>query len=261
MDFSYSLEDARHALHEGTGAGVRVAVLDSGVELRQAIFESCEFDNDLAVVAEYGGINIAPGEAKDYFGHGTAIAAIIHKLAPKATIGSIRVLGPNLSSRTDIIRRGVQEAIDQGYNVLNCSFGCKLKDQVLQYKDWIDEAFVRGIHVVAACNNYDFSVTEWPAYFPSVISVNMARVADDTSLYRVPGTLIEFAARGVDVPVAWLGGTEQMLSGSSFAAPVITGLLVRMLSGLPELDPLEAKSFLRKLASPLTAEMKAANML
>lgn len=58
------------------------------------------------------------------------------------------------------------------WHILNCSFGCGRPDQVLAYKDWIDEAYLKGRHVVAACNNYDLSRREWPGHFPSVITVN-----------------------------------------------------------------------------------------
>ena len=73
--------------------------------------------------------------------------------------------------RTIVIREGVRQAIDAGYDILNCSFGCGVKEHILQYKDWIDEAYLKGIHIVAACNNIDFRRPEWPGFFPSVITV------------------------------------------------------------------------------------------
>ena len=70
----------------------------------------------------------------DLFGHGTAIAAIIRRIAPEAEIGSFRVLGESLDSRTVIIREGVRQAIERGYHVLNCSFGCGVLEHIFQYK-------------------------------------------------------------------------------------------------------------------------------
>jgi subtilisin family serine protease len=62
--------------------------------------------------------------------------------------------------------------------------------------------------------------------------------------------LVEFAARGQDIEVAWLGGERKRVTGSSFAAPHISALLARLLSGCPSLTPLQAKSLLHTLAAP-----------
>src|SRR6185503_8299555 len=155
-------------------------------------------------------LKLVAGQGRDLFGHGTAIASIIHQIAPQCQIGSFRVLGEQLRSRTAIIREGVRQALERGYHLLNCSFGCGREDQVLQYKDWIDEAYLKGRHVVAACNNHDFMKREWPGHFSSVITVNFANVAQAETFYYRPGNLVEFAARGQDIEVAWLkGGTKK----------------------------------------------------
>jgi subtilisin len=64
------------------------------------------------------------------------------------------------------------------------------------------------------------------------------------------GQLVEFAALGEDIEVAWTGGGRKKVTGSSFAAPHISGLLARLLSGCPTLTPLQAKSLLHTLAAP-----------
>jgi len=146
------------------------------------------------------------------------------------------------------VREGVWQALERGYHLLNCSFGCGREDQVLQYKDWVDEAYVKGRHVVAACNNHDFMKREWPGHFSSVITVNFANVAQAETFYYRPGNLVEFAARGQDIEVAWLKGGTKKVTGSSFAAPHLTGLVARLLSGYPNLSPTEAKALLHRLA-------------
>ena len=64
-----------------------------------------------------------------------AIASIIRQVAPEAKIGSFRVLGEQLRSRTAIICEGARLALDCGYQVLNCSFGCGREDHVLQTRE------------------------------------------------------------------------------------------------------------------------------
>lgn len=245
-----SIEDARQGLHLGTGRGVKVAVLDSGIEASHPALNGLELSDDLAVVEEEIQLKVKPGQGRDLFGHGTAIAGIIHQLAPEAQIGSFRVLGEQLRSRTAIIREGVRQALERGYHVLNCSFGCGREDQVLQYKDWIDEAYIKGRHIVAACNNHDFMKREWPGHFPSVITVNFARSEQLEGLFYRPGHLVEFAARGQDIEVAWLKGARKKVTGSSFAAPHLTALLARLLSCWPDTSPVQAKALLHQLATP-----------
>lgn len=251
--------EARRALAKGTGHGVRVAVLDSGVEAAHPRL-GIKLVDDLAVVAEHRRLHVVKGGEKDSFGHGTAVAGVIHEIAPEARIGSIRVLGHDNTSRTSIIGRAAQEALDRNYHIINCSFGCGVEQQVLDYKRWVDEAYLKGVHVVAACDNIDFSKTDWPSYFPSVIAVNMADTKEGELFFHQRNTLVEFSASGVDVTVAWAGGGEKVVTGSSFAAPRIAGMLARLLSVFHDLGPLEAKAVLQKLALPWTRKIAAQNV-
>jgi subtilisin len=197
---------------------------------------------------------------EDVYGHGTAVAGIIHATAPDAEIGSFRVLDAHNNSRSAIVCEAVRQALDAGYNIINCSFGCGVLDQVLDYKTWVDEAYLKGTHIVAACNNFDFLRPEWPGFFATVITVNMARTPDESRFWYKGGTLVEFAARGVDVEVAWRNGGTKQVTGSSYAAPRVAGLLARLLSGRPDLTPLQAKALLHALAAPWTQEIVGPNV-
>jgi len=243
------LSEAKRALEQGSGEGIKIAVIDSGVESSHPMLQGLGLLDDIAIVDDGVTLTVENGSG-DAFGHGTAVCGIIHKLAPRAGIGSIRVLGSNNASRTAAIQVGAQEALDRGYNVLNCSFGCALESQVLKYKIWVDEAYLRSVHVVAACNNEDFRTQEWPAFFSSVIGVNMARTDSDNIFYYQRGTMVEFAARGVDVSVCWRGGAEKVVTGSSFATPRLSALVARLLSVYPDLSPVQVKAILHSLAQP-----------
>jgi subtilisin len=134
-----------------------------------------------------------------------------------------------------------------------------IAEHVLKYKSWVDEAYLRGVHVVAACNNQDFSRQEWPAFFSSVIAVNMARTDHDGAIFYKPGSLVEFAAQGVNVEVPWKDGTTKRVTGSSFAAPKVAGMLACLLGEYAELPPLEAKALFHRLALPWTQDLLAPN--
>lgn len=248
-------QDAAEAMRRGRGRGVRVAILDSGVERDHPMLANVKWGDDIAIVQEGYQLGVEPGDGRDLFGHGTAVAGIIHRFAPEAEIGSFRVLGGSIESKTTIVLEGARQALERGYHILNCSLGCTIQQHVLKYKSWVDEAYLRGVHVVAACNNHDFSRQEWPAFFSSVISVNMARCRRDGVIYYRPDSLVEFAAGAVDVDVPWIGGGMRKMTGSSFAAPRVAGMLACLLSEMPGLSPTDAKALLHRLALPWSREL------
>jgi subtilisin len=244
--------EAALALRDGSGKGVRIAILDSGVEWSHPALAAVKRGDDVVMRQDNGRLVSEDGQGEDVFGHGTAVAGILHSLAPEAELGSFRVLDEANQARSEIICEGARLALDRGYHVLNCSFGARLRNQVLLYKDWTDRAYLERRHVVAACNNEDFRRPEWPGDFTSVITVNMhAGVAEDVLLRNQPGALVEFAALGVGVRLPWKGGQWVTNTGSSFAAPRVSALLARLLSRHPSLFPWEAKALMLRAAVPV----------
>lgn len=247
-------DEARAAIRQGDGKGVRIAVIDSGIEADHPQLRKMRLRDSIGVVEEDGRIEMRSGEGVDVYGHGTAVASVIHSVAPEAEIGSFRVLDARNLSRTAIIQAGIYEAFRRGYDILNCSFGCKgLPKFVMPHKQWIDEAYVRGVHVVAACNNIDPREPEWPAHFPSVVGVGIASSEDgiepgSAGFVHLPGELVEFAAHGQNVEVAWTGQSTRVETGSSFAAPAVAGIIARLLSIKPGLPPAHILDLLPRIA-------------
>lgn len=259
-----SLEEARTCLREGRGRDVKIAVMDSGIDTSHEDLAGIELADDIAVIEHGHSLTVVEGCGTDLYGHGTAITALIRRLAPEAQIGSIRVLGERLNSRTAIIEEGARQALDRGYHILNCSFGCGIAEHVLKYKSWIDEAYLKGVHIVSACNNIDFSRPEWPGHFPTVLTANFCRGSEPCSeegrFYYRKGDLVEFAAPAEEINVPWLGGAHKKVTGSSYAAPQIAAILARLISQAPRLDPLEAKAIMNHLAQPWSKHVAGSNV-
>lgn len=245
-----SLDDVRQALAEGRGGGVKVAVIDSGIEADHPHLSRLKLADSVTFDEIHGRIVAMEGDATDAYGHGTAVAGIVHEIAPDAEVGSFRVIDSRSVSRTHLICAGVREALRRGYHILNCSFGCRgLAKFILPHKEWADEAWLQGAHVVAACNNIDSSEAEWPSHFASVIGVDLADTPDDTIFFR-NDHLVGFSARGENVEVAWAGGGVQVQTGTSFAAPRVTGAVARLLSIYPDLSPPLLYHLLSAVAEP-----------
>ena len=242
------LEDVTRewAFGGSTGAGVRVAVVDSGVEAgHPAVGEVagyCAVSKNASGVIEY---DTEPHE--DLFGHGTACAGIIRALAPDCEIYSVRVLGKALMGTGEVFAAGLRWAIDNGMRVCNLSLTTPKKEFFGVLHELADRAYFKNVVLVTSANN--MPVRSFPAMYASVVSVASHEIADPELFYYNPEPPVEFGAYGIDVRVAWKGGGYMTTTGNSFATPHIAGLVTRILSKHPALTNFELKSVLRALAA------------
>jgi subtilisin len=228
------------------GAGVRVAVVDSGVDPRHprvgpiAGAVALEYDLDTP-----GRVRVVDGPHDDLFGHGTACAGVIRGLAPRCEIYSVRVLGSRLTGKGLVFAAGVRWAIEHGMHVINLSLSTSRRDYFDLFHEIADEAYFRGAVLVSAVSNVP--AASYPSLYSSVLSV-AARPGDGTGFAYNQVPPVEFGAAGIDVEVAWLDGATITATGNSFAAPVITGYVARILSKHPGLTPFQVKTILHATA-------------
>ncbi|MDF1810975.1 MAG: S8 family serine peptidase [Verrucomicrobiales bacterium] len=245
-----TLDQARLALAEGDGANVKVAIIDSGIESSHPLLKGMNLADDVVVSCDGMNINFEEGRGHDVYGHGTAVAGVLLDEVPDVTVGSFRALDPRNRSRSFVIAEAVHLAISRGYQVINCSFGCRGQPKyVMEYKEWVDLAYLNGVQIVAACSNLESGIREWPAYFPSVLGVRAIDCAPD-ELFHQPRQMISFMAKGERVKVPWLDGSTKIETGSSFAAPRISGKIARLLSVFPNIETGAIKPLLANLAAP-----------
>ncbi len=229
-----------------SGAGVKVGVIDSGI------------DNDHPAVAGHvkgyisfsedrdGNIRSSEEPHHDAFGHGTACADIIRRLAPECDLYSVQVLGPRLTGKGTAFAEGLRWAIEQGMQVINLSLGSTKKEYSGIFYELADQAYFKHIMLVTAANN--MPVTSFPSLYASVTSVASHLGQDPYEIYYNALPPVEFGAPGINVTVAWFGGSQRTVTGNSFSAPHITGLVAKILGKHPGLTPFQVKTILRATA-------------
>jgi subtilisin len=228
-----------------TGKGVRVAVIDSGIDADHP-----------AVGGVSGYVHISDGAGsleystephQDAYGHGTACAGIIRSFAPDCELYSVKVLGAALTGRGLVFAAGMRWAIESGMHVCNLSLGTTRRDLYALLHELADLACFRRIIMVTAANN--MPVPTYPSMYASVISVAAHELQDPYVFYYNPEPPVEFGAPGIDVRVPWQDGGWITATGNSFAAPHISGLVARILGKHPKLTMFQVKAILHALSA------------
>ncbi len=229
-----------------TGRGVRVAVVDSGIDTEHPDLKG-KVHGSVEAVAEDGKINFKPSTSGDQAGHGTACAGIISSVAPDVELHSVKVLGPNASGSGDMFLVGLDYAIKQKFQVINLSLGTTKRDYFAPIHDLMDRAYHAGCIIVAAANNLPYP--SYPSIFSSsVVSVIKRTGGDPFNFGYRYGHVIELVAPGVEVKTTWPGGGYRQLTGNSFACPYIAGIIALMIEAYPNLTPFQVKTILYTIA-------------
>lgn len=204
-----------------SGSGVKVAIMDTGIDLSHP-----DLASNIA-----GGINeINPLlNADDDNGHGTHVAGIVAALnndigvvgvAPQASLYAVKVLNKKGSGFLSDIIDGISWCISNRILVINMSFGSKSGNQ--SFSDAIAGAYDAGIAMVAAAGN-DGGPVLYPAKYPQVIAVSATDSSNTIASWSNKGSEVEVAAPGVNINSTYPGGQYKSLSGTSMACPHVAG--------------------------------------
>jgi len=211
-------------------------------------------------------------------GHGTFVAGItsgrpadpsrgVLGVAPGARFVSLRAFGADGRGQTDDIAAAIVYAAEEGYEVINLSFGRDRPSPLIE--EAVRYAATRGVVIVASAGNQATDDAHYPSDYPDVISV-MWLAEDGTGLpeqfsQSQYGIGVDIGAPGSNVfttlypgPVSDSDTLEVddlygPVNGSSFAAPQVAGAAALLRSLDPDLDPASIRSILTDTAVDLEA--------
>jgi subtilisin len=231
------------------GAGVKVAVIDSGIDATHPAVGAVS--GYMAISQGPEDLVYDPAPHADSYGHGTACAGLIRAVAPECDLYSVKVLGGGLGGSGAVFVAGLRWAIDNGMQVCNLSLGTTKRDFFAVFHELADSAYFHNCMLVTAANN--MPVPSFPSVYASVISVASHDEQDPYILYYNPKPPVEFGAPGIDIRLAWLDGGTITGTGNSYAAPHITGLVAKILAKHPDLTIFQMKTVLHALSGNVSA--------
>lgn len=238
------------------GTGVTVAVIDSGIDLDH---------EDLAS-------NILPGwdfgdndaDPQDELGHGTQVAGVlaaiqnndrgISGIAPACRVLPVKINTGGTGFFTEgAVAVAIIYAADHGARIINLSLGWNDGEPHTVIADAIGYAAEKGVVLVAAAGNERGAVW-FPARHPQVLAVASTDTADEKVYQSAYGAELELVAPGINIRTTDRGGSYTVSSGTSFAAPLVSGVAALLLSRYPGLTGEQLRAYLAMRADDLGDE-------
>jgi len=166
------------------------------------------------------------------FGHGTLVAGVLHVVAPESRIVPVRAFDTNGNTTLFTLAEGIYRASDLGVDVLNMSFSTTTVSQTLQQS--VLYAQRKGVALVASAGNESADAAGiYPAAYPLVTGVAATDFDDHLATFSNYGTGISIAAPGAFVVSTAPGGRYAMAWGTSFSAPIVAGSIALVSSVTP----------------------------
>jgi serine protease len=246
---------ATEAWSTSTGAGVTVAVLDTGVSASHP---------DLAgqVLTGYNAFTGTTGTSSDVHGHGThvsgTIAAIagngigVAGVAPNVKILPVKVLQDDGGGTSTSAAQGIVWAADHGAQVISMSLGGGYSQS---YDNAIAYARSKNVVVVASAGNsrQQGSPVMYPGASPGAIAVAATDSSDTVAYFSNAGSYVDVAAPGVNILSTVPGDSYGYKSGTSMAAPHVSALAALLLGKNPALTPDQVEQAMESTAKDLGA--------
>lgn len=240
-DWGIKSVKARESWDKGiTGKGVKVAVLDTGVEY---------YHPDLTIA---GGISFVKEKKEDgtidssyddYNGHGTHVSGIIGAknnnvgtigVAPDSQLYAVKILDSGGIGTLENVIAGIDWSITNNMNIVNLSIGSVEGSNA--YHAIFQKAKDKGIIIVAASGNdnlEDASGVDYPAKYSEVMGVSAVDKYLKHANFSSMGPEVDIAAPGVSILSTYIDGKYEYMSGTSMATPYTSGVLALYKSAYP----------------------------
>ncbi|MBF8185444.1 type VII secretion-associated serine protease mycosin [Nonomuraea sp. K274] len=242
-----------------TGAGVTVAVVDSGV------------DETHPQIRLAGKADLTNTGYRDCVGHGTAVAGIIagqprddfpfYGVAPGVRLLSIKQSN-STQGDVSLLAKAIRTAADEGADVINVSVET---DDHPELRSAVDDALSQDIVIVAAAGNRTqddgTSTPSYPAAYDGVLAVGSATPDGGRSTFSNP-VAVAVLAPGQEISSTWTGkGYQSKLDGTSYAAPYVAGVAALVRARHPDLDQLRVRRRITLTADGATGSGTGAGMV
>ncbi|MBP1933786.1 S8 family peptidase [Ammoniphilus resinae] len=226
-----------------TGSGVRVGILDTGIDGKHP---------DLRENIK-GGVNTVDRTSPfiDQNGHGTHVAGTVAALnndygvvgvAPNVELYALKAFSKDGSASLTDIAEAIHWAIDHKIQIINMSFGSRETSTVLHRA--IKEALKHGILMIASSGNAAETL-DYPAGHKEVLAVGAIDRKGKVAEFSNFGRTLNYVQPGVDILSTWPTPPKyNVLSGTSMATPHLVGLCALLLSRAPHLTPVQVKHHL-----------------
>jgi subtilisin family serine protease len=249
-----------HSTFNAAGAGVIVAVIDTGVDpthpvLKGVLVNGYDFTRNVSGGSERADVNASPnnssaetaevnqrtvavldqrtvavldGSQYSAFGHGTMTAGVVHLVAPQAKIMPLKAFSANGTGYDSDILRAIYYAVRNGAKVMNMSFDFSSYSPELAHA--IRYSNSKGVVSVASAGNDGLRTVVYPGGLPGVIDVASTSNSDIQSTFTNYGAPpVWMAAPGEGVVTTYPWGTYAAGWGTSFSTPFVAGTAAVML--------------------------------
>lgn len=244
-----------HAI--ATGAGIVVAVIDTGVQLAHPALaakltvERYDFiDGDSTPDDSSNGLDDdGDTDIDEAAGHGTHVAGIVSYMAPDARIMPLRALDSDGIGDTLHIADAIHYATAHGARVINLSLGTSADAGLIE--DAVREASLAGVFVVSAAGNLDSTEKQFPGADGCALGVTAIGQSDVKSSFSNYGSWVDMSAPGEGIPSMLPPNGYGTWSGTSMASPFAAGLAALILSKQPQLNPRQIASLMATTAKDI----------
>ncbi len=230
------------------GTGIRVAVIDTGIDFSHPLFAGrilgtgYDFvDNDVNPADQAGGTGT---------GHGTFVAGLVLLSAPGAAVLPVRAFAADGRGTSFNIARAIQYAADQGVHIINMSFGLREEDEMI--RDAMYYARQRNVFMVASAGNAAEEAVNFPATDDMSLAVTSTNGTNDfKALFANYGLSVDAAAPGTGLYSAYPGNRWAWWDGTSFSTALISGEAALLLAPNPHLDRSVLRAKITGYGAPL----------